>query len=233
MVGLLDPAGYQTGVDSVRFRVDVENTNVVDRSFATPADAYAYFDDQVLNLGTYAGLSGTLDLKFMLDVTAHVPGAEFSERLLVGNTPLTVPEPTTLTFLILGGALTVILRVAEVFPPQCFCPAGGDSAKINWGHRGIPNRTMNVESFMACSCPTRHLFEVAIRAESERCQLLIPFLHVLNNYRFSAYPGAFSRTASNDFHRVNLALIPSFGKRTSIPGSTSSRRLSGSRLSRD
>ena len=91
MLGLLDPTGFSSGVDGVRFRATVENVDVVDVSFTQGWELCSFFDNQAVNLGTYAGLAGALDVKLTLDVTASKPGAEFSAQLILGDTALAAP----------------------------------------------------------------------------------------------------------------------------------------------
>ena len=89
VVGMLDPV--QTGVlENIRFRISVESTNVLDYNIH-PDLGFAYFDNQVIDLGNYADVTGDLDITFTLDVTASQVGAEFSSQFIFGNTNLLPP----------------------------------------------------------------------------------------------------------------------------------------------
>jgi hypothetical protein len=100
VVGFLDPQLDGAGFDSLRFQILREGIAVVNETFGDTASALAYFDDQVLDLGDIAsGVSGDLDLEFLLSLTSDDPGAAFRTDLIFGS----VPEPAAA--LLLGAAL--------------------------------------------------------------------------------------------------------------------------------
>ena len=103
VVGLLDPELDGAGFDSLQFQILREGVAAVSETFLDVASALAYFDDQVLDLGGIAdGVSGDLDLSFLLSLTSDDPGAAFRTNLIFGN----VPEPATA--LLLGAALAAL-----------------------------------------------------------------------------------------------------------------------------
>jgi hypothetical protein len=79
---------------------------VVSETFLDTTAALAYFDDHVLDLGGIAGgVSGDLDLAFLLSFTSDDPGAAFRTSLIFG-----VPEPSGMLLLALGGLALVGAR---------------------------------------------------------------------------------------------------------------------------
>ncbi len=96
VVGLLDPM-VAGSPDSIRFRIEMENVNVFDTTIH-PDFGCSMFDNQLIDLGAYAGVSGDLDIVFTLDVTASQPGAEFTTQFLFGDTQLVAPLPLEADF---------------------------------------------------------------------------------------------------------------------------------------
>jgi hypothetical protein len=108
---LLDPTVSGAAFSSMRFRVTVEQTLVDDVTFNDVTTAISYFDDRVIDLGPItAGVSGSLDVSFQLDVTSSVAGG-FSTLFIVGNaTPgAGLPEPAG-TPLLLAASVPLLRR---------------------------------------------------------------------------------------------------------------------------
>jgi hypothetical protein len=90
-IGFLQPTLAATPLDAARLRISVEESTLVDLTFDSPAAISAYFLDQVVDLGDYAGVDGVLDLRVTLDVTASTPGARLVAPMIIGNTTLAPP----------------------------------------------------------------------------------------------------------------------------------------------
>jgi hypothetical protein len=115
LVGLLDPLSSGNGFDSMRFRIQMEGITVEDQIFGNIGTALSYFDDNTLNLGDWTvGLTGNLDMKFLLDLTTDDLGAGFAFDLVFGNSTGTqpVPEPSTVALRGIGlaGRGSIYLR---------------------------------------------------------------------------------------------------------------------------
>jgi hypothetical protein len=106
VLAFLDPS--MTTFDSLRFRANREGgATEIDQTFLTAADAMAYFNDHVLALGDWTGVSSdnVLNLEFIFDVTSNDAGARFATDFLVGNgtpTVAAIPEPSTYALLVFG-----------------------------------------------------------------------------------------------------------------------------------
>lgn len=105
MIGLVNPTFTNT-FDSLRFIVSGFGTGV-DLTFTDAASALSYFNDNTLNLGSLAGLTGSLTLNFEFDYFAHIQGAGFSTQLAFGNTTFGSgpPVPVPSAVLLLGSGL--------------------------------------------------------------------------------------------------------------------------------
>jgi hypothetical protein len=87
VVALLDRNSQGVGFDSMTFTITREGTMVVNQTFNTLATALAFFDDELLDLGSNGPLnvSGNLDLIFGLSLTTNDAGAGFQFDLAFGN----------------------------------------------------------------------------------------------------------------------------------------------------
>ena len=89
LVGLLDPVNSGAAFTSLHFSVTREGATVEDQTFATPAAATTYFNDHVLDFGALkAGVTGTLDLTFLLEMTTLDNGARYGANFLVADVGL-------------------------------------------------------------------------------------------------------------------------------------------------
>jgi hypothetical protein len=86
------------GFQSMEFYVDANHNEVFDVKFGSLAVAESFFDDTVLDLGSYPGPS--VDLTFGYNLTADGSGG-FGFDLAVGGA---VPEPSTWAMMLLGFA---------------------------------------------------------------------------------------------------------------------------------
>jgi hypothetical protein len=76
------------GFDLLDFEALVNGVPAVQSLFTTTESALAYFDDQVLDLGTLSpGSDGLIDLTFDLSLTGHVAGDGFAIDLAVADAP--------------------------------------------------------------------------------------------------------------------------------------------------
>jgi len=105
----LDPAVSGSGFDSLRFRVNREfaATAQLDMTFLAAADAMTFFNDHMVSVGNWTGVSADniLDIQIIFDVTSNDAGAAFNTNFLVGNaTPITaaIPEPSTYVLFAFG-----------------------------------------------------------------------------------------------------------------------------------
>ena len=83
-LGLVNPTFNGSQVDQLQFVVQTQNTVVVNQTFATPSAAKAFFQDQVLDLGSLSPSGSHLNLS-IATVTTHRTGAGFNMGLLIGN----------------------------------------------------------------------------------------------------------------------------------------------------
>lgn len=108
-VGFMNPVSLGSGFDTLRFRANLRGETLVDVTFADVSAAFAYFDDDVLDLGGFE-FSGvppyyfpTPPLELLFDWTGSETGSGFGIDLIVGLTP--VPEPSTALLLVIGLAM--------------------------------------------------------------------------------------------------------------------------------
>jgi hypothetical protein len=105
LVAFLDPSSSGNGFDDLRFRIFEEESTVFDQSFVDLANALAFFDDSVLNLGAWSvGIDGILDLRFQLDAIVSGPNDRFSVDYLAGTAAVPVPPAVWL----FGSALAML-----------------------------------------------------------------------------------------------------------------------------
>lgn len=105
LIGLLDPESFGGGFDSFRFDIWAEGINIFDQTFTDPGSALTFFDDKLLDLGSWPALIGTdnlFDLQFSFSLTFSQPDSGFYFDFLAANgtyqassTPA-VPEPSIL-----------------------------------------------------------------------------------------------------------------------------------------
>jgi hypothetical protein len=89
MVGLLDPQSFGSGFTSLHFTITREGAIVEDQTFATIAAATTYFNDRALDFGALkAGVTGTLDLTFFLEMTTLDNGTRYGINFLVADVGL-------------------------------------------------------------------------------------------------------------------------------------------------
>ena len=105
VVRFLNPESLASGFDELHFRAELRDQIVVDETFDELVQAIAYFDDRVLELGTFGIDTGdtfhpTAPLRLSFDLTTSEQGAGFGLDLLVGLTA--IPEPSTALLLVLG-----------------------------------------------------------------------------------------------------------------------------------
>jgi hypothetical protein len=92
LVGLLDNLTFGSGFDRLEFRIIKQGATVLDDVFTNASAAQGFFDDHILNLGTFSNIQ-PLDLEFSLVLTASSPGQGFGEDLLFGAVSSVVPPP--------------------------------------------------------------------------------------------------------------------------------------------
>ena len=86
LVGLLDPTSFGPGFTSLHFQITREGLTVEDQTFTTAAAATTYFNDHVLSLGSLTtGVSGTLDLSFLLEMNSLDDGSRFGTTFLIAD----------------------------------------------------------------------------------------------------------------------------------------------------
>ncbi|MGB8170927.1 MAG: PEP-CTERM sorting domain-containing protein, partial [Chthoniobacteraceae bacterium] len=106
--GFLDPTGTGLGFDNLRLRIfkEFSLTASLDQVFTTLASAISFFNDNVVDLGAAnSGVTGTLDLKMVMDYTSHTVGDSFGVDFLVA-----IPEPGTGAMMVLGAGMLAGLR---------------------------------------------------------------------------------------------------------------------------
>ncbi|MBN1853698.1 MAG: choice-of-anchor D domain-containing protein, partial [Pirellulales bacterium] len=94
LVGFMNPVINDDDFDdpdfSVRFRIQREGITVEDHTFTDAVAARAYFEGATLDLGsTTAGVSGDLDIRFLLDVTTDTPNSGIAVDYIFGNSTIT------------------------------------------------------------------------------------------------------------------------------------------------
>ena len=116
-IGLVDPI-FTGGFDSLHFLVSENGLAVADDTFTDPAKAAAFFSDHTLDLGSLAGITGSVTLGFELDFTSHTIGDSFMVQMVAGDTTpgsgtsgtSPVPEPGTASLVGFGLAALTGLR---------------------------------------------------------------------------------------------------------------------------
>jgi hypothetical protein len=101
VLGLANPITIDTEFDDLRFAIESSGNMLIDEQFDSVATATAYFVDNVFTMDDL-GLSptGEIELSISLEATISTPGAGF-QTWLVAGVNATVPEPPTLTLIIL------------------------------------------------------------------------------------------------------------------------------------
>jgi hypothetical protein len=106
-IGFLDPLFFGDSFESLRLEIEVESTSVLDLTFQEEADAVAFLDDQLLELGQIAldptDPFGTLELRVRTETRFSASfGSSAQLSFLVA---LVAPEPSTGLLLLaaLGG----------------------------------------------------------------------------------------------------------------------------------
>jgi hypothetical protein len=113
LVGLLDPTALGVGFDTLMFQIEIEGSTVIDEMFTDLGDALTYFDDQTLNLGTWADWisdDNIMDVAFALSLTTDDLGAGFSSDLIFGNSTVIPLPPAILLF---GTGLLGLVAIAR------------------------------------------------------------------------------------------------------------------------
>ena len=89
LVGFMDPQSAGAGLSSLHFTITREGAVVEDQTFATTAAANSYFDDHALDFGALqAGVTGTLDLLFSLEMTTMDDGTRYGTNFLIADVGL-------------------------------------------------------------------------------------------------------------------------------------------------
>jgi hypothetical protein len=102
-VGLLSGSAFGSGFDSLVFEILVNGTMVDEQKFSSVTSASNYFDDHVLDLGPLgAGSSGSIDVQFALDVTAHRGDDGYGVDFAMASS---VPEPSTESLVVTGALI--------------------------------------------------------------------------------------------------------------------------------
>jgi hypothetical protein len=98
VIGVLDTEAAGAGTLSVQVYGE-SSLDYFEETFDDLAEAAAFFDDRVLNLGDWTmGLSGTLDVELVLSFTSADPTGRFAVNMLLAN----VPEPSSALLLVAG-----------------------------------------------------------------------------------------------------------------------------------
>jgi hypothetical protein len=93
-IGFYAPSSSGSGFDSLTLQVFKENSLVINQTFATLAAANAYFSGTAIDLGSnFTGVTGTLDLKVSMSLTADTNGDSYRFNSALG----TVAGGATLT----------------------------------------------------------------------------------------------------------------------------------------
>jgi hypothetical protein len=91
VVGLLDPAALSPAFTSLHFTINYNGVLAVDETFINNAAAVSYFNDRPLDLGPLAaGVGGTADVAFQLDMTSLDNGSRFETKFALANI---TPQP--------------------------------------------------------------------------------------------------------------------------------------------
>ncbi|RKZ82379.1 MAG: hypothetical protein DRQ39_10775, partial [Gammaproteobacteria bacterium] len=113
MIALLELNGTGSGFTNLRFQIFEEESSVLDMSFVDLANAVLFFDDNILNLGSwFTGQDGVLNLKFQLDGLANIMGDTVKLDFLVATQ--TVPLPTAFWLFVSALGLAGWMRRKKV-----------------------------------------------------------------------------------------------------------------------
>ena len=108
VLGFVKPESIGTGFDSLHFRAAMGDTALADVTFDDPDAARVYFDDRVLDLGSFV-IGGVPPVFFRsalvleFDWIGSELGSAFGVDWIIGLTP--IPEPSTALLLALGLAV--------------------------------------------------------------------------------------------------------------------------------
>jgi hypothetical protein len=117
VIGFLDTEAAGAGTLSVQ--VYAESLDVFEETFDDLAEAAAFFDDRVLNLGDWTmGLSGNLDVELVLSFTSADPTGRFAVNMLLAN----VPEPSSALLLVAGIGCLAAARSSRRSAGGCRLP---------------------------------------------------------------------------------------------------------------
>jgi hypothetical protein len=111
-IGLVDPLATGGGFDSLTFSITSESSAIlVSETFTLAANALAYFDDHILDLGSVDVQDGMLDLQFDWSLTTNDLGEGFYASLLVGSgTDVAIAGDYNLDGVVDGADLLAIQR---------------------------------------------------------------------------------------------------------------------------
>jgi hypothetical protein len=105
LVGWLDPVGLGEGFDSFHIDIQADGITFFDRTFTDPSSALTFFDDRLLDLGSWSNLIETdylVDLVFNFSLTSSWANSGFYVDFVAANgiyeasPPPVVPEPPIL-----------------------------------------------------------------------------------------------------------------------------------------
>ncbi|VAW55918.1 hypothetical protein MNBD_GAMMA07-539, partial [hydrothermal vent metagenome] len=119
IVGFLDPVIIgDHGFDSLRFRIDIEGTQVLDNTFNDFTSSISFFDDNVLDFGAWTNLisdNNVLDVTFTLDQTEQHQGEGFSSNFILaaGANNETSPVPLPAAFWLFSSGLMGLIAVTR------------------------------------------------------------------------------------------------------------------------
>ncbi len=107
LVGYADTASTGDGFDELSYSIDYEGTTLVAETFFSLAEANAFFNDRVQDLGTFSGITGDLDLTFTVSMRGLGVADSYATSFVFGNATVGsgVPEPATAALLAAGGLL--------------------------------------------------------------------------------------------------------------------------------